>query len=461
MAIANTRVFTNFLDIYINLFLSCIRLYYKKWFKLWHVFHGVYFHDLWVQNMKNIDITRVYQSLSTTFRLLIIILVNHLQRTCFLASMIIYHGDVIWASGLLKPPVTRMFFQISQHQRKYQMSSFLALCGSNPLVTVEFSSQRASNAERVAMPRNCSLLVKGPSVSWWRHQIETFSALLAICAGIHRSPVNFPHKGQWRGALTFSDLCLNKLLSKQSWGWWFETPSRPLWRHSNANSKGTRVLKFLSCCTSLSRMFGFARFFSRKYCISVMCIEWIIFMNVEPQVRTLMIFNMDQLLTSGDHVWDLLKIIRTGFDDVACLNCLLPTSGSSLVVQSPMKTGFGPPEKNPQLKCFDISLSQSVSHFIFLKFLYICGDTCQIRYVLSTYDSSNARLLWRLSNHKYVNLVSRFEVRSVRMTFINGCKSSIDKRFQESLLQMLPFNFEKKVGNITIQVNLLWPNDVI
>ena len=28
-------------------------------------------------------------------------------------------------------------------------------------------------------------------------------------------------------------LCLNKRLSKQSWGWWFETPSRPLWRHSN------------------------------------------------------------------------------------------------------------------------------------------------------------------------------------------------------------------------------------
>ena len=25
----------------------------------------------------------------------------------------------------------------------------------------------------------------------------------------------------------------NKRLSKQSWGWWFETPSRPLWRHCN------------------------------------------------------------------------------------------------------------------------------------------------------------------------------------------------------------------------------------
>ena len=39
---------------------------------------------------------------------------------------------------------------------------------------------------------------------WWRHQMETFSALLAIC---HRSPVNSPHKGQWRGALVFSLIC--------------------------------------------------------------------------------------------------------------------------------------------------------------------------------------------------------------------------------------------------------------
>ena len=31
----------------------------------------------------------------------------------------------------------------------------------------------------------------------------------------------------------FCDLCLNKRLSKQSWGWWFETPSRPLCRHCN------------------------------------------------------------------------------------------------------------------------------------------------------------------------------------------------------------------------------------
>ena len=44
--------------------------------------------------------------------------------------------------------------------------------------------------------------------AWWRHQMETFSALLAICVGIHRSPVNSPHKGQWRGALMFSLICV-------------------------------------------------------------------------------------------------------------------------------------------------------------------------------------------------------------------------------------------------------------
>ena len=44
--------------------------------------------------------------------------------------------------------------------------------------------------------------------TWWRHQMETFSALLAIVRGIHRSPVNSPHKGQWRGALMFSLICV-------------------------------------------------------------------------------------------------------------------------------------------------------------------------------------------------------------------------------------------------------------
>ena len=38
--------------------------------------------------------------------------------------------------------------------------------------------------------------------------METFSALLAICAGNSPVPVNSPHKGQWRGALMFSLICV-------------------------------------------------------------------------------------------------------------------------------------------------------------------------------------------------------------------------------------------------------------
>ena len=43
--------------------------------------------------------------------------------------------------------------------------------------------------------------------SWWRHQIETFSALLTVCAGNSPITVNSPHKGQWRGAFMFSLIC--------------------------------------------------------------------------------------------------------------------------------------------------------------------------------------------------------------------------------------------------------------
>ena len=44
-------------------------------------------------------------------------------------------------------------------------------------------------------------------LAWWHHQMETFSTLLAFVRGIHQSPVNSPHKGQWCGALMFSLIC--------------------------------------------------------------------------------------------------------------------------------------------------------------------------------------------------------------------------------------------------------------
>ena len=78
--------------------------------------------------------------------------------------------------------------------------------------------------------------------TWWRHQMETFSALLAICAGNSPVPGEFPtQRPVTRSFDVFFDLRLNKRLSKQSWGWWFETPSLSLWRHGNDSSGLTLV----------------------------------------------------------------------------------------------------------------------------------------------------------------------------------------------------------------------------
>ena len=67
----------------------------------------------------------------------------------------------------------------------------------------------------------------------WKH----FPRYWRFVRRIHRSPGNFPHKGQWIGALMFSLICvwINNW-SKQSRGWWFETLSRPLWRHCNGST---------------------------------------------------------------------------------------------------------------------------------------------------------------------------------------------------------------------------------
>ena len=70
-------------------------------------------------------------------------------------------------------------------------------------------------------------------IAWWRHQMETFSALLALCAGNSPVPGEFPsQRPVTRSFDIFFDLRPNKRLSKQC-GWWFETPSWSLWRQCN------------------------------------------------------------------------------------------------------------------------------------------------------------------------------------------------------------------------------------
>ena len=81
------------------------------------------------------------------------------------------------------------------------------------------------------------------SMSWWRHEMETLSVLLALCARKSLVTGEFPSQRPVMHSFdVFFDLCLNKRLSKQfeSWGWWFEMPLCPLWCHCNVQTEKQR-----------------------------------------------------------------------------------------------------------------------------------------------------------------------------------------------------------------------------
>ena len=59
------------------------------------------------------------------------------------------------------------------------------------------------------------ITASGDIPAWWRHQMETFSALLAICAGNSPVPGEFPaQRPVTRSFDVFFDLRPNKRLSK-------------------------------------------------------------------------------------------------------------------------------------------------------------------------------------------------------------------------------------------------------
>ena len=64
--------------------------------------------------------------------------------------------------------------------------------------------------------------------------MQTFSALLVLCSWSSLVTGEFPsQRPVTRSFDVFFDLYLNKRLSKQTRHWWFETPLRSSYRHSN------------------------------------------------------------------------------------------------------------------------------------------------------------------------------------------------------------------------------------
>ena len=98
--------------------------------------------------------------------------------------------------------------------------------------------------------------------------LEIFFALLALCAGNSPATGEFPSQRPVTQSFDiFFDLCLNKRLSKQSWGWWFETPSHSLWRRRNAYIRfDSCFVKFRAVLSIADRLiWNYACFFSRDW----------------------------------------------------------------------------------------------------------------------------------------------------------------------------------------------------
>ena len=168
--------------------------------------------------------------------------------------IVIYPAPIVGRHLLMSPPYLHVFKSVGRQCIRYLqwhnighyhlflslISKILAITEGVLFVTSLLCVVMYLGAEvrcdfvflRHPFYRSCALSQLDLNKTWWRHRMGTFSALLAICAG------NSSVTGEFQRAVTrsfdvFFALRLNKLLSKQSWGWWLETPLCPLWRHSN------------------------------------------------------------------------------------------------------------------------------------------------------------------------------------------------------------------------------------
>ena len=119
------------------------------------------------------------------------------------------------------------------------------------------------------------------------------------CAGNPPIPNEFPaQKPVARSFDVFFDLRLNKRLSKQSRGWWFETPPLPLWRHRNDKNYSNGSRSDMLLIGSLLVVFTYLHLYNKH-------IIWIIIMsNIFEEKKNSWLLTIQTWFN-----WTLTKII--------------------------------------------------------------------------------------------------------------------------------------------------------
>ena len=107
-----------------------------------------------------------------------------------------YERQYIWI-GYIGPPYTLvyvLYFEMFHFSQKWNKSEYIQ--NMTILIFIQLYWFKTTVCMWVVF------------YAWWCHQMETFSGLLALCAGNSPVPMNSPHEGQWRGAFMFSLICV-------------------------------------------------------------------------------------------------------------------------------------------------------------------------------------------------------------------------------------------------------------
>ena len=119
---------------------------------------------------------------------------------------------MIWKSIFLN----KQFHVLSNSIQTYSMGSWRC-------VRISQDNGLVLNRGQVIIQDNYSLVLARDRwiYTWWRHQMEIFSTLLAFGVGNSQGTGEFPAQRPVTRSFDVSfDLRLNTRLCKQSWGWW-------------------------------------------------------------------------------------------------------------------------------------------------------------------------------------------------------------------------------------------------
>ena len=106
-----------------------------------------------------------------------------------------------------------------------------------PIFNIKQSHDCLTFVMEILMPRKAVFILKWGPTSGIHMMMSSNGNIFRVTGplcGEFTGPGEFSaQRPVTRSFDVFFDLRLNKRLSKQPWGWWFETPAWSLWRHRN------------------------------------------------------------------------------------------------------------------------------------------------------------------------------------------------------------------------------------